>query len=207
MVKQGAGCCGDVCCHKLRPQSVWSQGNPSAQVLTKIKSFARASAATLCAYLECRSNSGGSGGLKTLFQTPTNQFDVLIHLRNEVIPAVLMLSTFRTRRPPLPSKLVRWLCPPPGQNLQDTTDFENQVLSGFSPPARYVKNYRCVNIPRTLKTCTRVALESAHVATMLCTCRSILRRLQSCTTTVWVDDASVCRGCRWHAFRTVVAVD
>lgn len=127
-------------------KSVWTQGHPSVQVLNKIKTFARASAGTLFAYLECtriRHGNlavGSSSGLKALFQTPTNRFDLLIHLRDEVLPAgpdalncSYKKATAAIKAGPLALPAAR------AKNLQLATDFEDQILCGFSPPGQYVE--------------------------------------------------------------------
>jgi U3 small nucleolar RNA-associated protein 22 len=127
-------------------KSVWTQDHPSAQVLSKIKSFARASAATLFEYLECRHGKRKqkpAASLKSLFQTPTNRFDLLIHLQDEVIPASAdalnqshkkAVAAIHAGPLALPAQRAK--------NLQLADDFEKQLLSGFSPPLRYVTELR-----------------------------------------------------------------
>jgi U3 small nucleolar RNA-associated protein 22 len=120
--------------------SAWTQSNPTASVLLRIKSFANASATQLCAYLDGRI---AADSLIGLFKTPLHQYDVLIHLRDEMVPAASdrfdklhsdTIAAIRAGPLALPS-----LRP---KNLQNTKQDQEEVLCGFNPASLYVEALR-----------------------------------------------------------------
>jgi len=120
--------------------STWTRDGPTTQVLNKVKSFARASAAALFSYLE---GNGKPSSLKALFQTPLNRFDVLIHLRGEVVPSsVDALNQSYKKSAGVIAAGPLALPAPRAKNLQFTDSFEDQLLSGFAPPTQYVEELR-----------------------------------------------------------------
>ena len=120
--------------------STWTRDGPTTQVLNKVKSFARASTAALFSYLE---GNGKPSSLKALFQTPLNRFDVLIHLRAEVLPSsVDALNQSYKKSAGVIAAGPLALPAPRAKNLQFADSFEDQLLSGFAPPTQYVEELR-----------------------------------------------------------------
>jgi hypothetical protein len=150
-------------------KSVWTQGSPSVHVLKKIKTFARASAGTLITYLDCSNIRhdnpavSSSNGLKALFQTPINRFDMLIHLRDEVIPAGAdALSCSYKKAAAAISAGPLALPAPRAKNLQMSTGFEDQLLSGFSPPEQYVQELQVCQHSSQALLCTSACVNFVH---------------------------------------------
>jgi hypothetical protein len=111
----------------------------------------------------------------------------LIHLRNEMVPAGADALNYSYKKATAAIRAGPLALPAPrAKNLQMSTGFEDQLLSGFSPPHQYVAELQVSQYSSQPLICVPACVEFVHLSQHQsdlpvqknCACRSTLHQRQ-----------------------------